>query len=158
MEICQHFLTWWSKLFSLCPEDIFEEIHFFFTKSSKFSFVFRLWGSISDFCGNYSCWFVKTVFKCPGAISERVVFWKQLLWIVSLFLDFGSNLFGLSTKIFRQLCQNCILCVQWRFLIGLFFLQKFMSFRTVFGVWRKFSGILAAQKLQKDCQNWDLCV
>ena len=36
----------WSKLFSLCPEDIFEEILFFFTKSSKFSVVFRFWGKI----------------------------------------------------------------------------------------------------------------
>ena len=37
-------MTWWSKLFFLCPEDIFEEILFFLTKFSKLSVVSRLWG------------------------------------------------------------------------------------------------------------------
>ena len=37
-------MTWWSKLFSLCPEDICAQIIFFFSKSSNFSVVFRLWG------------------------------------------------------------------------------------------------------------------
>ena len=37
-------MTWWSKLFSLCPEDICGETIFFFSKSSKLSVVFRLWG------------------------------------------------------------------------------------------------------------------
>ena len=36
LEFGQIFLTWWSKLFSLCPEEIFEEIFFFFTKRSIF--------------------------------------------------------------------------------------------------------------------------
>ena len=49
LEFCKYFLTWWWKLFSLCPEDIFEEIIFFSTKSSKILFVFRLWGKSFGF-------------------------------------------------------------------------------------------------------------
>ena len=93
-----------------------------------------------------------------GSFLGRIDVWKQIFWIFYFFFGLRAQKFGLLAKFFRRLCQNCILCVQWRFLIGLFFLQNVMTFSTVFGVWRKYSGILAAQKLQKDCQNCNLCV
>ena len=74
-----------------------------------------------------------------------------------LFLDFRHKVFGLSAKNLRLVCQNCIRYVQWSFLIGQFFLQKFMSIFTVLGLWGKHSGILA-QNLQKVGQNCNWCV
>ena len=107
LEFCKVILTWWSKLFSLCPEDIFEEILFFFTKSSKFSVVFRLWGNISDFWQNYSSWVVKTVF-----LVSRRHFWRNNILFHKTFKFFSCfqtlrKYFGFLAKIFLLGCQNC---------------------------------------------------
>ena len=60
-------------------------------------------------------------------------YWKQILWIFSLFLDFWHKNFGLAANPFQQVRQNCFLCVQRMFLIGLFFVRNFMSFSPSLG-------------------------
>ena len=104
MEFCKCFLTWWSKMFCLCPEDIFEEIIFFFTKSSNFSVVVRLWGIISDFWRIHSSWVVKTVFKCAGDIFERV-FFKKTSSLNCLFN------FGLRAQFVRTFGEKFSICL-----------------------------------------------
>ena len=74
--------------------------------------------------------------------SSKVIFFlgKNHVFLRKMrqkFLEFGKD--------FRQVCQNCILCVRTRFLIGLFFLRKFSSFFRVFGLWGKYSGIFGAK-------------
>ena len=129
----------------------------FFTSSSSFSVVLRLWGKHFGFfvkliwlgCQNWfqvsrghlwkSCFFKKNSRNCFFVFGLRVLF------------------FGILAKIFRLICKNCIPCVQWRFLFGLFFLRNVLTLFTVFGLWVKYSGRLT-QKLQEDCQNWILRV
>ena len=96
----------WSKLFSLCPEDIFEEILFFFTKSSKFSVVFRFWGknfgllakiiwSGCQNCFQESMWyFWKSCFLKTTSLNCFFYFWTS----GTNFLDFRRNIFDRSSK------------------------------------------------------------
>ena len=131
----------------------FWRIFFFFTYSSKFSVFFGLWGNFFRFFGENNLVGLSKVFSgVEGGFLGRIDVWKQIFWIFYFFFGLRAQKFGLLAKFFRRLCQNCILCVQWRFLIGLFFLQNVMTFFTVFGLWGKFSRRLA-QKLQKHCQN-----
>ena len=89
-------------MFCLCPEDIFEEIIFFFTKSSKFSVVFRLWGNISDFWQNYSSWVVKTVF-----LVSRRHFWRNNILFHKTFKFFSC--FQTLRKTFWIIGENILL-------------------------------------------------
>ena len=150
-------MTWWSKLFSLCPEDIFEEKNFFFTKLSNFSVDFRLLGKHFGFLAKI------ILLGCQNCFQvSRWYFWK------SLFLRTNSlncfSIFGLRAQIFWTFSEI--------FAIGLWklhsmcpveifdwtvFLQKYMSFLTVFGPWRNYSAILA-QKLPKVYKKCNLCV
>ena len=101
LEIYKNFLTWWSKLFSLCPEDIFGKKRFFFTKSSKLSVVFRLWGKHFGFLAKIILLGRRNSFQVSRGYFGRVYFWKQIPWMVSLFLVFERKFFGLSAKILR---------------------------------------------------------
>ena len=129
----------------------------FFTKSSSFLVVFRLWGKLFGFFVELILLGCQNCFQVSRDTFGRVVFWKKTLWFVSLFLDFGYSFFGLLAKIFRLVCKNCIPSVQWRFLIGLFFLRNVLTFFPVFGLWVNHSGRLT-QKLPEDCQNCILLV
>ena len=145
-------MTWWSKLFCLSPENIFEEIVFFFTKSSKFSVVFRLWGNISDFWRNYSCWVVKTVFKCAGDIFERVFFKKtsslNCLFIFGLraqfFWTFGEK-FAIGLSKLTSMCPEEIF--DWTVFSTKLseFFHRFRAVRKLFWLF----GAKASEKLSK---------
>ena len=135
----------------------FWKIIFFFTKPSKISFFFRLWGNVSDFWRKYSCWVVKTVFKCAGDIFESVFFWKQIPWIYSFFLVFGHKFLDFRRKFCDRFVKTAFYVSRGDFGLDCFLYKNFLSFLTVFGLWEKNSGFLA-QKLQKNCQNFNLCV
>ena len=114
--------------------DFWRTFHFF-TKSSSFLVAFRLWGKHFEFFVELIWLGCQNCFQVSRDIFGRVVFWKQILWNVS-FLDFGHKIFGLSAKTFQQVRQNCFLCVQRRFLIGLFF-YEFSEFPFCFSAMRK---------------------
>ena len=99
LKFCKNFLTWWSKLFSLCAEDIFEEMVFFFTKSSNFSVVFRLWGKLFEF--------LATIFLlgCQNCFQvSRGYFWKNLILKTNSLSFFFF--FGLRAQFFWTFGEN----------------------------------------------------
>ena len=93
------FLTGWSKLFPLCPEDIFAEIIFFFTTSSKFSVVFRLWRK------HFGLLAKKILLGWQNSFQvSRGYFWKSLfLKTYSLKCFF---IFGLRAQFFWTFSEN----------------------------------------------------
>ena len=93
LEFCKLFLTWWSKLFSLCPEDIFEEIIFFFTKSSEILVVFRLWGKSFGFLSKI------ILLVCPNRFQVSMGYvWKKCYFKTNFLKCFF--LFGLWAQSF----------------------------------------------------------
>ena len=60
-----------------------------------------------------------------GDFRRKLSYWKQIVGNDSFFLDFGHKNFGLLTKNFRWVRQNCIQFVQSRFLSELFFYEFF---------------------------------
>ena len=86
-------MTWWSKLFYLCPEEICEELFFFFTKTSKFSVVFRLWGKRFGFSvkviwlGCQNCFQVSRGYFWKSCFLKIVLFWTS----GTIFPDFWRN-------------------------------------------------------------------
>ena len=135
----------WRKKF------LFRRIFKFFSCSQTLRKTFRIFGE------NNLVGLSKLFSKVQWIFLGDFLFQNQIRWLFPSFLVFGHILFGLSVNVLRKVCQNCNPCVQWRFLIGLFFLRKFMSFFTVFGLWGKDSGTLA-QKSQKVCQKCNLCL
>ena len=80
-------------MFCLCPDDIFKEILFFSTKSSKILVVFRFWGKHFGFLAKIILLGCRNCFQV-----SRGYFWK------SLFLKTNSlncfSIFGLRAQIF----------------------------------------------------------
>ena len=89
-------MTWWSKLHSLCPEDICGEIIFFFTKSSKLLVVFRFWGKHFGFLAKIILLGCRNCFQV-----SRGYFWKNL-FLKTNSLNCFSN-FGLLAQFFLEL-------------------------------------------------------
>ena len=138
-------MTLWSKLHYLCPKKILKKFFFFFTKSSIFLVVFRLWSEHFGLLAKVIWLGCQKVFQVSRGGFRKNCSFKTNSSNWFNFLDFVHKNFGLLAKNFRWVRQNCIQCVQRRFLIGLFFLQKFMSFLTVFDLWGKFPCILGAK-------------
>ena len=150
MEFCKIFLTWCSKLFSLCPEQIFEEIYFFVTKSSKFSVVFRLWGKPFGFLGKIILLGCQNCFKL-----SRVCFWKSLFFKTnSLFfffiLVFGHKFSRLRRKFCNRIVKTAFFVSSWCFWLDCFFYKIFWVFPPSSGCEEK---ILALW-----CKNFKKCV
>ena len=145
-------MTWWSKLFSLCPEDIFEDLFFFFTKSLNFSVVFRLWGKHFVFLSKKNLLGCQNSFQVSRNIFGRVCFWKQIRWNVSLYLVFGHKFLEFRRKFCDRFVKTAFYVSSGDFWLDCFFYESLWVFTTVFGLWGKDSGTLA-QNLQKVCQN-----
>ena len=115
-----------AKIILLGCQNCFQVSSGYFWKTffeNKFLELFiYFWSSgtiFLDFRRKFCDWFVKTFSKLRGDIFRQN--WCLKTNFLSFFFNFGlrAQKSGLLDKIFRQLCQNCILCVQWRFLIGL---------------------------------------
>ena len=89
LDFCDNFLTWWLKLFSLCPEDMFEETIFFFTKSSEFSVVFEtLRKTFRIFGDNNIVGLSKLLSSVQGIFSDKLFFENKFF---EMFLNFWSS-------------------------------------------------------------------
>ena len=92
-------MTWWSKLRSLCPEDICGEIIFFFTKSLKLSVVSRFWGKHFGFSAKIFLLGCRNCFQV-----SRGYFWKSLFLKTNSLNCFFN--FGLRAEIFCTVSEN----------------------------------------------------
>ena len=128
LELYKNFLTRWSKLFSLCPEDIFGEKMSFLTESSKLSVFFRLWGKHSGFLAKIIWLGCQKCFQVSRGYFWKSRFWKQIFWIVSFFLDFGNIFFGLSAKIFDRSFKTVFYVSSGNFWLDCFFYEKLWVF------------------------------
>ena len=82
-------MTWWSKLFSLCPKDSFEEIIFFFHKTFKFFSCFQFLRKTIRIFGEINLVGLSKLFSSvPGVFLEEFVFENNFL---ELFLYFWSS-------------------------------------------------------------------
>ena len=99
LEFCKVILTWWSKLFFLCPEDIFEEILSFFTKCSKFSVVLRLSGNhFGILAKNNLVGLSKLFSRVQGIFLEKFYFENKFLEIFLYFWSSRTNFLDFRRK------------------------------------------------------------
>ena len=121
LDFCENFLTWWSKLFSLCPEDMFEEIIFFFTKSSEFAVVFEtLRKTFRIFGDNNLVGLSKLLSSVQGIFSDKLFFENKFF---EMFLNFWSS--GTNFLDFRRKFCDRFVKTAFHLSIGYFWLDWF---------------------------------
>ena len=88
---------------------------------------------------------------------EEFIFENIILELFLCFWSSGANFLYFQRKFCDRFLKTAFYVSCGDFRLDCFFYKNFLSFSTVFGLWGKYSGILA-QKLQKVCQNCNLCV
>ena len=120
-------MTWWSKLFSLCPEDTFEEINFFFHKIFK---IFICFQTLRKHFGFLAKLFLLGCQNCILWAHWRFLM-GQFFLCKSLSIFTVPGLWGKHSSILaqkhRKVCQNCNWCVQ-KISVKYWFLTKLVLF------------------------------
>ena len=132
----------------------FWKFFFLFHEVFKFFSCFQTLRNYFQIFGENNLVGLSKVFSIvQGFFLEELFFKNKFFELFLYFWISGIFLFGLSAKTFRQLWQNCILCVQWRFLIGLSFIEKIYEFsyclRAVRKIFWHFGGAEASKRLSK---------
>ena len=131
----------WLKLHFLCPKKIFEKIFVFFTKSSIF--LQRIWAEQFGLLAKVIWLGCQKVFQVSRGYFRENCSFKTNSSIWFRFLDFVHKNFGLLAKKVRSVRQNCIQCVQSRFLSELFFYEFFQLLDCFPTVGRTFCNIVS---------------
>ena len=122
----------------------FWRIFLFFTKSSSFLVLFRLWGIVLDFWQKKSVWVVKTVFNCPRKAFRKNCFLKtSSLNFLLYFWTLDTKLLDFRRKLFNRFVKTAFYVSRGDFWLDCFLYENSWIFHRLWAVKRIFRNICA---------------